>query len=83
MAKPDWQVDPRSKLTNPDIAKAYRDKTLRLITLEFTRFTGYSFTTDPNRTVEDLRSDPILGRACARAQRVTIEPYPYHLEQNN
>ena len=82
-----WQVNPRSKMTDPVIAKAYKAKTLRLITLDFGAYTGYAWTADPDltvdadRTVDDLLNDPLVGRSYRKAKTVTIAPYPYHLEQ--
>jgi hypothetical protein len=76
-----WQVNPRSKMTDPVIAKAYKAKTLRLITLDFGAYIGYSWTVDADRTVDDLLNDPLVGRSYRKAKTVTIAPYPYHLEQ--
>ena len=74
-----WQVNPRSKMTDPMIAKAYKAKTLRLITLDFGAYAGYAWTADPDLTVDALLSDPLVGASYRKAKAVSIALYP-HLE---
>ena len=65
----------------PEIRKAYKDGSLRLITLSFERFDAYSWTADPTMTVADLVNSPTIGGSVRKAKSVVIAPYPYHLEK--
>ena len=76
----DWQVSPQAKRANPEVAYAYRAKTLNLIILNFRSFHVYSWTTQPSITPELLRADPFLEHAYLLADETSVVPYPYKYE---
>ena len=77
---PAWQINPRSKYVDPAIRAAYKAKTLRLITLDFGRYTGYAWEVNAETTVADLLAHPHVGASYRKANSVTITAYPYDQE---
>jgi hypothetical protein len=75
MKTPAWQVNPRSKGTQPEIRDAYRAKTLALVTIDLGNgYQGFAHATTL-AVAALLQAHRPLGVPVGAA--ITAAPYPY------